>query len=151
MKILYFISGLTLLNLFAVTAIANYPIKDSRNTFQDSIIVSPTPIVVVKKVINKVKVQASNRPLMKDLPKNLPVIDSNSQIQVNPIQPVVNPTPQPVVSGCIVILDGAQYNVNTLKNTHSGGDIFSCGTDMSSTFWSKHGQSIFNKMQKYRI
>lgn len=61
------------------------------------------------------------------------------------------PTPAPTPSGCIVVVDGVSYDVSTLRFTHSGGDVFICGTDMSQVFWSQHNQRIWNKLQKYRI
>jgi hypothetical protein len=60
------------------------------------------------------------------------------------------PTPTPDTR-CIIVIDGAQYNVTQLRSTHSGGDIFTCQTDMSAIFWSRHNQDIFQKLQKYRI
>lgn len=61
------------------------------------------------------------------------------------------PTPTPTPTGCIVTIDGVKYNVDSLRKTHSGGDIFVCGTDMSVTFWNEHNSRILSKMQKYKI
>lgn len=53
-------------------------------------------------------------------------------------------------TGCIITLFGQQYNVSTLQQTHSGGNIFNCGTDMSSTYQGKHGSNV-SRMQQYLV
>ncbi len=45
-------------------------------------------------------------------------------------------------SGCIVTIDGSRYDVESLRSTHPGGDIFECGTDMSAAFHAQHGASL---------
>lgn len=45
-------------------------------------------------------------------------------------------------AGCIVTIFGKQYDATSLRNTHSGGNIFNCGTDMSSSYQSKHGTNV---------
>ena len=52
---------------------------------------------------------------------------------------------------CIITIDGAKYDVTQFRSMHSGGNIFSCGSDMSATFWSQHGQGTLNQMAQYRI
>jgi len=64
--------------------------------------------------------------------------------------PTPLPTPTPI-SGCIVRIDGVSYNVEQLRMTHSGGDIFECGSDMSAIFWREHNNKILQKMQRYKI
>ena len=62
------------------------------------------------------------------------------------------PTPTPPPSNlCVIQVDGVSYDVTQFRRSHSGGDIFQCGTDMSAIFWQEHNQSILNKMGKYRI
>ncbi|MCL4417327.1 MAG: hypothetical protein M1450_00480 [Patescibacteria group bacterium] len=66
--------------------------------------------------------------------------------------PVANPNPQVVItqqsvqpaisSKCIITLFGQQYDVTTLRQTHSGGDVFKCGTDMTSVYQQKHGSNV---------
>ncbi len=51
------------------------------------------------------------------------------------------PTPS-AEAACIIAIDGRKYDVTTLRNTHSGGDVFSCGTDMSSVFHGQHGGNL---------
>lgn len=65
--------------------------------------------------------------------------------------PTVQPTPLPTPAGCIVTIDSVKYDVTRLQFTHSGGDIFNCGADMSQTFWSRHNNRILQRMQQYKI
>ncbi len=67
--------------------------------------------------------------------------------------PSNTPTPIPTIkpSGCIIQIDGVSYEITSLLKTHSGGNIFTCGSDMSSTFWDQHNSRILQKMQRYKI
>lgn len=148
-KILYFLSAMALVNLVAAITIAN--VSGNLNNKNVEIVAHtpaplPTPIIVVKQVVKKVTKYTQASPT------------SNGKNSVTPTQPENNPTTAPQIispptqpSGCIITLDGAKYDVTAFKNQHSGGDIFSCGSDMSTTFWNKHGQSELNTMQRYRI
>ncbi|OGK62574.1 hypothetical protein A2334_03645 [Candidatus Roizmanbacteria bacterium RIFOXYB2_FULL_38_10] len=51
---------------------------------------------------------------------------------------------------CIVTLFGNQYDVTSLKGNHSGGDIFTCGIDMTTDYQGKHGTNL-NRMQQYLV
>lgn len=51
---------------------------------------------------------------------------------------------------CIITLFGSRYDVTQLRNTHSGGDIFVCGTDQSSLFQGAHAGELF-RMEPYKI
>lgn len=142
-KILNIISAVTLFNLAAVVIIANIPfrIDDDADEIETEFIM-PTPQVIVRQVIRKI-----TKPATSNTSSTQQNTTNNNQTNNN----VVVTAPPVAQTGCIVTLDGASYNVTNLQRTHSGGDIFACGTDMSATFWSRHGQSIFNKMQQYRI
>jgi len=65
---------------------------------------------------------------------------------------VAVPTAKPTsASGqCIVTLFGNQYNITSLVISHSGGNVFNCGTDMSSIYQGKHGTSL-TRMVAYAI
>lgn len=71
--------------------------------------------------------------------------------------PTVAPTPASSVthptknSGCIIQIDGVRYEVSSLQRTHSGGNVFTCGSDMSAIFWGRYNQKILQMMQRYRI
>jgi hypothetical protein len=54
------------------------------------------------------------------------------------------------VGSCVVTLFGQQYDVTTLQSTHSGGNIFVCGTDMTTTYTNKHGVNV-SRMTQYLI
>ncbi len=51
---------------------------------------------------------------------------------------------------CIITVSGNKYNVTELQSTHSGGDIFECGTDMSEAFAQEH-KTRFGMIQQYLI
>lgn len=51
---------------------------------------------------------------------------------------------------CVVTISGKKFNVFDLKKTHSGGDVFKCNTDMSSSYISQHGSDL-SRMNKYLI
>jgi len=55
-----------------------------------------------------------------------------------------------VSSGCIITLFGKQFDVTSLRSTHSGGDIFSCGTDMTTIYQGRHGTNL-TRMQQYAV
>lgn len=103
-----------------------------------SILPSPTPTA---SIIETTK--SSNKP------SGTPV-STPTQTPTPPPSVTPTPTPKPI-SGCIVTIDGVSYNVEPLRSTHSGGDIFECGTDMSAVFWREHNNRILQKMQKYKI
>jgi len=65
--------------------------------------------------------------------------------------PVATPTPKPVVTGCVIKIDGVSYEITALRRSHSGGDIFTCNSDMSAIFWGKHNAKILAKMTQYKI
>lgn len=51
---------------------------------------------------------------------------------------------------CIITLFGKQYNVAPLRTTHSGGDVFKCGTDMTAAYQGQHGIDV-TRMQPYLV
>jgi len=53
-------------------------------------------------------------------------------------------------TACIITIDGKKYDVQPLRNTHTGGDIFQCGTDMSATFHRQHNDNL-QMIQKYLV
>lgn len=52
---------------------------------------------------------------------------------------------------CIIIIDGVSYDVTQFRSMHSGGNVFTCGADMSATFWSRHGAGTLNAMARFRL
>jgi hypothetical protein len=63
--------------------------------------------------------------------------------------PVPN-QPAPAKTTCIITVDGKKYDVQPLRSSHSGGDIFVCGTDMSDVFHGQHGDNL-RMIQKYLV
>lgn len=114
MKILYFLSGLTIIVLIIVVIIANLSVNPN------SKVVIPTPQIVIKNVVKDKQVLAT-------------------------------PTASSLPNLCIITIDGVKYDITSYKDIHSGGDIFTCGADMSATFWSRHNQRQLNQMQRYKI
>ena len=51
---------------------------------------------------------------------------------------------------CIITIDGQKYDVESLRDTHTGGDVFQCGTDMSDVFHGKHGNNL-QMIQRYLV
>ena len=43
---------------------------------------------------------------------------------------------------CVVTIFGKQYDVSPLQTTHSGGNVFVCGTDMTTTYQGMHGTDV---------
>jgi hypothetical protein len=51
---------------------------------------------------------------------------------------------------CIVTIDNHQYDVANLRTSHTGGDIFKCGTDMSAAFHKQHDDNL-PMIQRYLV
>lgn len=61
---------------------------------------------------------------------------------ISSVQNNGNISPVSNSNNCIVTIFGKQYNVTNLMNSHTGGNIFNCGTDMSAIYQSHHGTSV---------
>ncbi|MEI6378691.1 MAG: hypothetical protein WCO55_03455 [Candidatus Falkowbacteria bacterium] len=57
---------------------------------------------------------------------------------------------QAVAASCIITISGNKYDVTSLQSSHSGGNVFDCGTDMTSVYLGRHGRNL-NRMQPYLI
>jgi hypothetical protein len=53
-------------------------------------------------------------------------------------------------NSCIITVEGQQYDVQPLRGTHEGGDIFVCDTDMSDLFKSEHGSDL-QRLDPYKL
>jgi hypothetical protein len=51
---------------------------------------------------------------------------------------------------CIITVFGHEYDVTSLRTTHTGGDIFECGADMSAAYLKKHGSNT-RMIQQYLV
>jgi hypothetical protein len=43
-----------------------------------------------------------------------------------------------------------QYDVSEFRKVHKGGDIFECGTDMTTMYQQQHGSNI-QMIQRYKV
>jgi cytochrome b involved in lipid metabolism len=69
-----------------------------------------------------------------------------------PIQSTTQATPTLTSStACIITINSQKYDVTQYRFQHPGGNVFQCGTDMSTIFADKHPQSYLNKIQSYLI
>lgn len=75
------------------------------------------------------------------IPTNVSQSNYAAPTQINRI---ISPTSIPTSnsSSCIVTVFGKQYDVTTLRSTHSGGDVFTCGTDMTAIYQGRHGTGV---------
>lgn len=69
----------------------------------------------------------------------------------NSSAPVPTSAPQPQDNRCLIKIDGAIYDITSFRSAHSGGNVFTCGADMSQVFWSKHGKSMLDYMARFRV
>ncbi len=133
--------------------------------------ISPVNSSSTKKNQNPIKADKGTTPFAQSSPgsqlANPPVAqNSNPQNNSNPTASLPsNPQPSPplpsspppppappVDNRCIVVISGSRYDVTQLRQTHSGGDIFQCGTDMTQIFFSQHNQQLLdNQMAQYKI
>jgi hypothetical protein len=121
---------------------------------QSDLPIAPTiaPVKVIeKKVANKVKqVTDPFEAIRKKFSQATPVPTSQ-----NVPQPTATTTnnSQPVATDnrCIIAIDGVKYDVSVFRKEHSGGDIFTCNTDMSAVFHSQHPNSFLQRMTGYKI
>lgn len=125
-----------------------------------------TKIATASKVLG-VKVETEGRVEQKTTPVSPTPVAAGSRPNPTPTGAApttrVTPTASPTVrtsqsvsasvdlSGrCIITLFGKQYDVTTLRSTHSGGDVFSCGSDMTTSYQAKHGTNM-SRMAKYEV
>ena len=132
MKLIKLLVTLSLINAVIVVGIAQYMSRNQATTSPSpSIVASPTP-----------STSPIATPAVSPAPTNKP---SSSLL------PKPNSSVAPKTVRCIITIDGVSYEITKLRQTHSGGDIFKCGTDMSVLFWKKHDQQILDMMQQYKI
>lgn len=62
---------------------------------------------------------------------------------------LLNPK-QVQAAGCVITVFSKQYDVAPLQGTHSGGNIFVCGSDMTASYQGKHGTDVA-RMQPYLV
>lgn len=95
----------------------------------------------------------------------MPVIALAAPVDsVNPVVSISAPNNSSIVSGsvtisanasdvfsnCVVRIFGQSYDVSVLGSTHSGGNVFNCGTNMDAVYSSQHGTNT-SRIQPYLI
>lgn len=170
MKLLKIYISIALVNVFCVVSVVNFgsPLKQQifsafeARIEQTGVSVTPTGGV---SVVPSMTPKPVKKRVVRVVRKTTPTLSGNAttdqqkaatkEVQANTTdQPAANPTsapPPPQDTRCIIGIDGSQYDVTAYRSMHPGGDIFTCGADMSATFWSQHGSGTLNKMAKYRL
>jgi len=85
---------------------------------------------------------------------------AKAKLNSAPLKPTTNtPTPTQALiaqqntnnqTGCIITIFGKQYNVDSLINSHPGGNVFACGTDQSTLYQNAHGSSV-SRLSAYLV
>lgn len=71
--------------------------------------------------------------------------------KTTPVNNSVTTQPSTQDTNCIITVDNVRYDFTQFRNLHSGGDVFQCGTDMSTIFHNQHPLRFLEKMAKYKI
>ena len=64
--------------------------------------------------------------------------------------PTVTPSSINTAGNCIITLFGNRYDITTLRQAHSGGNVFNCGADMTAVYQGRHGTNV-SRMQIYLV
>lgn len=51
---------------------------------------------------------------------------------------------------CIITVFGEEYDVSQLRYSHSGGNVYKCGTDMTQDFQAQHGTDV-TRIEPYKV
>lgn len=83
-------------------------------------------------------------------------ISNNNSVKTQTRTQTSTPTTTPITttssSDCIIQINSNKYNITALRKTHSGGDIFQCGTDMTQVYYSMHNDNLLRtQMSQYLI
>lgn len=155
---------MTLLNSLFVVGLVRYAANKSTQTLdanlnattssnldtQTVLSRSPDPTISPSIVPAAKKVVATKRPSATTSPAATKSPTTTSTPTPKPTV-AATATPTPAATGCIVTINGASYNITSLVKSHSGGNVFKCGTDMSSTFSGASPRHNISWMTKYKI
>lgn len=139
MKLIKLLINMTLLNVMLVMGLSKYlsavpaQVNQTKEEVVATAVETPTTKPVVK--VSPTRTPQATKPVERPAPATV----------------LATPTPPPKPAGCVIKIDGVSYEITALRKSHSGGDIFTCNTDMSAIFWGRHNQKILQKMQAYRI
>ncbi len=83
----------------------------------------------------------------------LTVTPTKTQTPLATPKPTVAPTavPNPLAGHCLITIDNVRYDVTNFRNQHSGGDVFTCGADLSQLFHDRHSNRFLDIMAQFRI
>ncbi len=101
----------------------------------------------------------NDSPIITPSPTPINVTPTSTAVPTNSPTPTARITPKATATPtkipnvtlsnkCIVTLFGSLYDVTSLRSTHSGGDIFNCGTDMTAIYQGRHGNNL-SRMAAY--
>ncbi|MDD2823212.1 MAG: hypothetical protein PHQ59_03975 [Candidatus Daviesbacteria bacterium] len=81
-----------------------------------------------------------------------PILPTTTKTTVQPAAQPTNSVPSPAAEAkCIITVDNTKYDVTQYRTIHSGGDIFKCGTDMTTIFYKRHSAKLLQQMSQYKI
>ena len=163
MKLIKILITMTLLNTIFVMGLVKYAAKKpvelaskeqitveiSGLDTQTILSKSPDPTITPTK-----KPSATKAPVASKSPTKTATPVTTTATPKPTVAPTATATPTPTpaaASGCIVTVDGASYNITSLVKSHSGGNVFKCGTDMSSTFNGASPRHKISWITKYKI
>jgi len=55
---------------------------------------------------------------------------------------IVSATASDAYSSCVITVFGQQYDISSLQSDHSGGNVFTCNTDMTAVYQGQHGSNV---------
>lgn len=132
--------------------VAGIDVRPGKTEASVSVSPGPTasPTLPIKQAVTSV-----NRSPSANTPGPVNEMVPNQQVPVVEIQPtsVPDPTaaPPPDPQLCIITVHGTRYNVTEFRAIHSGGDIFTCGADMTGVFDSQHSMGTLRRMAPYAV
>lgn len=74
-------------------------------------------------------------------PANGATVSGTTNVTANPIA---------LFSNCVITLFGQKFDVSSLQSSHSGGNVFVCGTDQTTLYQGQHGTNL-SRMAPYAI
>lgn len=160
---LFFVFGLVQVDAYRniQVPLTQKPIVSVSTTPTLTPLVTPTPIIRIIKRIIKISVTANPTPDSQSKLTSQPPGNQSNNNQAQSPAPISNqvntqtPTPtaiqNPQANRCIITIDGTHYDVTDFRNIHGGGDVFTCGSDMSVIFHNRHPNSYLDIMAKYKV